>query len=243
MAFFSNICIIFAVQFECLTKTIYNMRSVNSYHKEFESSGLITVTIKGESVTMSEKEWKKLHRKPKKTTTKVVNPKTIKQIPLHIKNMMKEVKVLKSLCAYKEHGYRQWGRIANDIMSMHGIKLPFEQVVIKTKQAERLIKKINTIGKANDYDVFQYVNTLQLRLEELTTQLNLLVNGINASHITKVFKDHEAINGEGKRLGLRILCLRSAKAVDELEIICQRLWDIQEKGVDVFEYDVNGRRK
>lgn len=219
------------------------MRSILSYHREIETSGLITITINGESVTMTEKEWKKQHRKPKKTTNKIVNPKTIKQIPIEVKNLMKGVKVLKSLCAYKEHGYRQWGRIANDIMNMRGIKVPFEQVTIKTKQAERLIKKINDIGKKNDYDVFQYVNTLQLRLEELTTQLNLLVNGINASHITKVFKDHEAISGEGKRLGLRILCLRSAKAVDELEIICQRLWDIQEKGVDVFEYDTNGRRR
>lgn len=219
------------------------MRSISSYHREFETSGLITITINGESVTMTEKEWKKQHRKPKKTTNKIVNPKTIKQIPIEVKNLMKSVKVLKSLCAYKEHGYKQWGRIANDIMAMRGIKVPFEQVTIKTKQAERLIKKINDIGKKNDYDVFQYVNTLQLRLEELTTQLNLLVNGINASHITKVFKDHEAISGEGKRLGLRLLCLRSQKAIGELEIICQRLWDIQEKGVDVFEYDVNGRRK
>lgn len=219
------------------------MRSISSYHREFETSGLITITINGESVTMTEKEWKKQHRKPKKTTNKIVNPKTIKQIPIEVKNLMKQVKVLKSLVAYKENGYKQWGTIANNIMNMRGVKMPFEQVVIKTKQAERLIKKIDTIAKKNDYDVFQYVNQLQLRLEELTSQLNLLVSGINNSHVTKVYKNHECINGEGKRLGLRILCLRSAKAVDELEIICQRLWDIQEKGVDVFEYDVNGRRK
>lgn len=219
------------------------MRSISSYHREFETSGLITITINGESVTMTEKEWKKQHRKPKKTTNKIVNPKTIKQIPIEVKNLMKSVKVLKSLCAYKEHGYKQWGRIANDIMAMRGIKVPFEQVTIKTKQAERLIKKIDTIAKKNDYDVFQFVNQLQLRLEELTSQLNLLVCGINNSHVTKVYKDHECINGEGKRLGLRILCLRSSKAIDELEVICQRLWDMQEKGVDVFEYDVNGKRK
>ena len=219
------------------------MRSISSYHREFETSGIITITTAEGTITISEKEWKKQNRKPTKRNTKIVNTKTIKQIPIEVKNLMKQVKVLKSLVAYKENGYKQWGRIANDIMNMRGVKMPFEQVVIKTKQAERLIKKIDTIAKANDYDVFQYVNQLQLRLEELTTELNLLVNGINASHVTKVFKDHEAINGEGRRLGLRILCLRSRKAVDELEIICQRLWDIQEKGVDVFEYDTNGRRR
>jgi hypothetical protein len=219
------------------------MRSIASYHREFESNNMITITTAEGTITISEKEWKKQNRKPTKKNNKVVNTKTIKQIPIEVKNLMKQVKVLKSLVAYKENGYKQWGTIANTIMNMRGVKMPFEQVVIKTKQAERLIKKIDTIAKANDYDVFQYVNRLQLRLEELTTQLNLLVNGITSSHVTKVFKDHEAINGEGRRLGLRILCLRSTKAVDELEIICQRLWDIQEKGVDVFEYDTNGRRR
>ena len=218
------------------------MRSISSYHREFESNNMITITTAEGTITISEKEWKK-RKKPTKKNNKVANTKTIKLIPIEIKNMMKQVKVLKSLVAYKENGYKQWGTIANTIMNMRGVKMPFDQVVIKTKQAERLIKKIDTIAKANDYDVFQYVNRLQLRLEELTTQLNLLVNGITSSHVTKVFKDHEAINGEGRRLGLRILCLRSTKAVDELEIICQKLWDIQEKGVDVFEYDINGKRK
>lgn len=215
------------------------MRSIASYHREFESSGLITVN----GVTYTEKEWKKLHKKTTTKRTNVVNPKTIKQLGIEIKNMLKQVKVLKSLVAYHTHGYRQWGTIATTIMNNREIKTPFAQVVIKTKQAERLVKKIDTIAKKNDYDVFQYVNQLQMRLEELTTELNFLVCGINNSHVTKVYKDHECINGEGKRLGLRILCLRSSKAIDELEIICQRLWDMQEKGVDVFEYDVNGRRK
>ena len=215
------------------------MRSIASYHREFESSGLITVN----GVTYTEKEWKKLHKKTTTKRTNVANPKTIKQIGIEIKNMLKQVKVLKSLVAYHTHGYRQWGTIATTIMNNRDIKAPFAQVVIKAKQAERLVKKIDTIAKKNDYDVFQYVNQLQLRLEELTTQLNLLVCGINNSHVTKVYKDHECINGEGKRLGLRVLCLRSNKAIDELEIVCQRLWDMQEKGVDVFEYDTNGRRR
>lgn len=219
------------------------MRSVASYHREYESTNAITVTVNGETKVYTMAEWKKMHKKPTKKPSKIVNPKTIKQIPVEIKNMMKQVKVLKSLVAYKENGYKQWGRIANDIMAVRGIKQPFNDVVIKIKQAERLIKKINTISKANDYNVFQFVNQLQLRLEELTTHLGLLINGIGASHVTKIFKEHEAINGEGRRLGLRILTLRSRKAVDELDIICQRLWDIQEKGVDVFEYDTDGKRR
>jgi len=220
------------------------MRSVASYHREFETANtIITVTTAEGTVTMTEAEWKKLYKKPTKNTTKMVNPKTIKQLPIEIKNMLKQVKVLKSLVAYHTHGYRQWGTIATTIMNNRAIKSPFAQVVIKAKQAERLVKKIDNIAKKNDYDVFQYVNQLQLRLEELTTQLNHLVSGINNSHVTKVYKDHECINGEGKRLGLRVLCLRSNKAIDELEVICQRLWDMQEKGVDVFEYDTNGRRK
>lgn len=215
------------------------MRSIASYHKEFETNNTIIVN----GVAMSVKDFKAMHKTTKKNVKKNVSTKTIKQLPIEIKNMMKQVKVLKSLVAYYSNGYKQWGTIARNIINLRDIKLPFNQVVIKTKQAERLVKKIETIAKANDYDVFQFVNQLQMRLEELTTELTLLVNGINNSHVTKQYKDHECINGEGKRLGLRILCLRSHKAIDELEIICQRLWDMQLKGVDVFEYDVNGRRK
>jgi len=214
------------------------MRSVQSYHREFESSQ--TIIVNGVEMTM--KEYCKLHPRKRKTT-KVANIRTIKMLPMHIKDMMKQVKVLKSLVAYHEHGYRQWGRIATEILNMRDIKTPFAQVVIKTKQAERLVKKIDTIAKSNDYDVFQYVNQLQMRLEELTTQLTWLVNGITSSHITKYYKDHECINGEGKRLGLRILCIRSQKAIGELEVICQKLWDMQENGVDALEYDVNGKRR
>ena len=216
------------------------MRSIASYHREFESNNTIIVN----GVKMTIKEFKDMHKQPTKTTKKQISTKTIRLLPNEIKAMLKQVKVLKSLVAYYNNGYKQWGRIANTIMTHRDIKTPFTQVVIKAKQAERLVKKIDTIAKKNDYDVFQFINQLQMRLEELTEQLTMLVNGIANSHVTKQYKDHECINGEGRRLGLRILCLRSHKAIDELEVICQRLWNMQEDGVDIFEYDAeNGRRK
>ena len=55
------------------------------------------------------------------------------------------------------------------------------------------------------------------------------------------FGNHECINGTGKRLGLKILTQRSYKAIDELSAICAKLDNIEKNGVDIFEYNTNGK--
>lgn len=175
-------------------------------------------------------------KKAKKTYTSI----TI--LPSEIKAMMRNVRVLKSLVAYHEHGYRQWGRIANLLMGLSEIKSPFNKVVIGTKQAIRIIEKINAIAKENDKDVFQYVKKLSWKLEDVNSELELLVKGVRSSGVISQFGDHECINGTGRRLGLQTLTQRSIKAIDELYGICNRLDDIEKKGVDVFEYHSNGRQ-
>ena len=181
------------------------MRTPNYYHKMFESAQTINVN----GVTMTISEFKAMHKKqPQK---KEMSLSTIKLLPNEIKSMMKQVKVLNSLVAYHRNGYKQWGTIANMVMSLKEIKQPFNDVVIYTKQSIRLVNKINKIAKANDSDVWQYIKKLQWKLEDTAKELDRLVNGIQYSHVMRQFKDHECINGEGKRLGLRILCQRSRK--------------------------------
>ena len=156
--------------------------------------------------------------------------------------MMRNVRVLKSLVAYHEHGYRQWGTIANLLMGLREIKTPFNNVVINTKRAIRLIEKINKIAKENDKDVFQYVKKLSWKLDDVKNELDTLVNGISSSGVISQFGNHECINGVGKRLGLRILTQRGYKAINELSVICKKLDDIEENGLDVFEYHTNGKQ-
>lgn len=189
------------------------------------------------------KEYKRQQRAAMKKKHKAKKACTsITILPSEIKVMMRNVKVLKSLVAYHEHGYRQWGTIATLLMGLREIKQPFNNVVINTKQAIRLIDKINKIAKENDRDVFQYIKKLSWKLDDVRTELDALVKGISSSGVMHQFGSHECINGVGKRLGLKILTERGYKAVDELYIICSKLNDIEEKGMDVFEYHSNGKQ-
>ena len=131
-------------------------RYQSNYIDSFYQSQYIIVG----DVKMSVKEFKamqKANAKKKKTSKKVTS---ITILPSEIKTMMQNVKVLKSLVAYHTHGYRQWGTIANLLMSLREIKSPFNNLVINIKQAIRLIEKINKIAKENDKDVFKYVKKL-----------------------------------------------------------------------------------
>ena len=193
-------------------------------------------------VKMTIKEFKamqKANTKKKKTSKKVTS---ITILPTEIKAMMQNVKVLKSLVAYHTHGYRQWGTIANLLMGLKEIKTPFNNVVINTKQTIRLIEKINNIAKENDKDVFQYVKKLSWKLDDVKNELDELVKGINSSGVCHQFRTHECVNGTGRRLGLRILTERSYKAIGDLGYICAKLDGIEEQGMDVFEYDTNGKQ-
>lgn len=193
-------------------------------------------------VKMTIKEFKamqKANAKKKKSSKKVTS---ITILPSEIKEMMRNVKVLKSLVAYHTHGYRQWGTIVKLLMGLKEIKTPFNNVVINTKQAIRLIEKINEIAKENDKDVFQYVKKLSWKLDDVKNELDELVKGINSSGVCRQFGTRECINGTGRRLGLRILTQRSYKAISELGYICAKLDGIEEQGMDVFEYHTNGKQ-
>lgn len=209
---------------------------MNSIDSLYQSQ---TIIVNGKKMDL--KEYKKsLKKVNKKRKSKKYTSVTI--LPSEIKVMMRNVRVLKSLVAYHEHGYRQWGTIANLLMGLREIKTPFNNVVINTKRAIRLIEKINKIAKENDKDVFQYVKKLSWKLDDVKNELDTLVNGISSSGVISQFGNHECINGVGKRLGLRILTQRGYKAIDELSVICNKLDDIEENGLDVFEYHTNGKQ-
>lgn len=213
----------------------------------YQSNGYInslyqTQYIMVGDVKMTVKEFKamqKANAKKKKTSKKVTS---ITILPSEIKEMMRNVKVLKSLVAYHTHGYRQWGTIANLLMGLREIKPHFNNVVINTKQTIRLIEKINKIAKENDKDVFQYVKKLSWKLDDVKNELDELVKGINSSGVCHQFGTHECINGTGRRLGLRILTQRSYKAISDLGYICAKLDSIEQEGMNVFEYHTNGKQ-
>ena len=113
------------------------MARYNDYWASMEEN-LITVN----GVTMTAKEYKAQQRKAKAKAKKQQQINEIKLLPNDVKQLMKNVKVLRSITAYYKHGYRQWGRIAKGIITAPTIASPFLNVVLRTKEVNDKIAEI-----------------------------------------------------------------------------------------------------
>jgi len=183
--------------------------------------------LKAKQAMSNKKQPKK--RKAKKRETEI----TI--LPAEIKTMLKCAKVMKSLSAYYDHGYRQWGRICRDIINLKEISPHFVLYRSKATEVEQTINDIADIAKRNQKAVFAFVRKLSWQLEDTKEHMQKLYKGATSSGVIEAFGNHEAINGEGRRLGLRILMIRTFKAVQDLENVIKRLQAIADTGVDVFD--------
>lgn len=179
---------------------------------------------------IKEKKSKLNIKKPKKVLTE------INLLPSDIKEMMKKVKLIKSLSAYYDNGYKQWGTIAKRIINLDEIRKPFVCYRIKAREIQKTMEEISAISKKNDKSVYQYIRKLSYQLDDICTQMDLLFKGVSRSGIAYRYKDHECINGSGRRLGLQTLMSRSWSATKELNNIIKRCQAISDKGTDEFDY-------
>lgn len=212
----------------------------------FETSYAYAV-IDGKRVKMPIAEYRKYVReqqkkrlaesgkKVKKTTKRKRKVETtITIIPSEIKAMLKQVKVMKSLSAYYDNGYRQWGTICRTILNMPEIYAPFLHYRTKCSDVAETIEDINKIAKGNEKAVFAYVRKLSYQLDDIVRHLTSLHNGVRESGVLRQFGDRECINGEGRRLGLKILMKRTNDAIDELRNIISQLQTRADKGIGVW---------
>ena len=205
----------------------------------FDTENKITVN----GVTMTATEYRKQlkakqamsdKKQPKKRKTKKRETE-ITILPTEIKTMLKCAKVMKSLSAYYDHGYRQWGIICRDIINLKEIRPHFVLYRSKATEVEQTINDIADIAKRNQKAVFAFVRKLSWQLEDTKEHMQKLYKGVTSSGVIEAFGNHEAINGEGRRLGLRILMIRTFKAVQDLENVIKKLQTIADTGVDVFD--------
>lgn len=186
-------------------------------------------------VRMSMDDYKKVI-KEKKSKLKIKKPKKvlteINLLPSDIKEMMKKVKLIKSLSAYYDNGYKQWGNVAKFIINLDEIRKPFVLYRAKAREIQKTMEEISAISKRNDKSVFQYIRTLSYQLDDLCTQMDLLFKGVSRSGIVAHYANHECINGSGRRLGLQTLMSRSWSATKELTNIIKRCQAISDKGTD-----------
>lgn len=198
------------------------------------------ITING--VTMSMVEYKKMLKDKKnadkpKTKKAKAEKKDISEQQEKCESIIKELTLLKSLCAFNDHAYRQWGTIANTIFSVKGIRTNFTKIRIAVSDVEKLMADIEKLSKRNEKSVFQYIEKLTWKLDDIKTALNSLSKYVNESGVCVQFRNHECINGKGRRLGLQTLIGRSYKAISKIDDSIIKLNKIVEDGVDVFKYD------
>ena len=203
------------------------------------------IEVNGEKMTI--KEWKasvaakqKERRgkkrflnlsKPKKTEKK---EKEISLIAEEIEKMLKPMIVLKSIQVYKNHAYRSWGTIANEILAHDGIRKPMTEYCVRLGELNNLVSDIQSMAKRNEKAAYQYVEKVAWKLDDMKQNIVSIIKGVEKSGVCERFKDHEAIYGKGRQLGLQTVVTKCLKSIGEVETIIESLKKIADNGVDVF---------
>ena len=206
-----------------------------------------TITVNG--VKMTIKEWKasvvakqKTRRgnkrfldlsKPKKEEKK---EKEISIVAEQIEKMLKPMITLKSIQVYKNHAYRSWGTIANEILAHRGISKPMSQYCVNLGELNKLVENIQEMAKKNEKAAYQYVEKVAWKLEDMKQNIVDITKAVDASGVCERFKGHEAIYGKGRQLGLQTVVKKCLKTISQLEDIIGTLQKIADEGVDPFKY-------
>lgn len=203
-----------------------------------QTYGESTIVVNGKTYTqleyknyLKEKGLIKPKKKVKKTLTDIQNQ------TIDIKGLIRETKLLKSFDAYYHNGYRQWGRLALDVI--HGnddIRKPFVRFVSKYNEVEAIMNEVENVGMKSEKAVYQYMETLGYRLDDIIEILKDLSHAITRNDILGRYGEHKFVNEVGRRLGLRELMSRVCNAVCKMQMIIIQCGAYSTQGIDPFEY-------
>lgn len=165
---------------------------------------------------------KKTHRRRK--TAIVSTSSQYREIGALVKQLMTGAKTCKSLKAYNEWGYRQWGNRCKWVMSLKEIKKPFETFVYAYNRTQETLAKVQEESKRGSKAVYQYVEKLSWNVQDMGQAARNLYEGISKSGVLQSpLADHEMINGQGRRLGLATLVGRSFTSCNNMDNIVKEL--------------------
>lgn len=201
------------------------------------------IYVNGVKMTMGEFNALK-KKKNKEKEVKDRNNKIIPLLPPFIKHSLKSIKLLKSIQAYYKNAYRQWGVIGKEVVEHPCLHSHFVLYNAKYNEIVRIINTIEKIGKSNDKDIYQYIQKLSYKVDDLKNIIDNLTDGIAESHllINLSMKDKEVINGIGRRLGLKTICSRTYDCTIKLNDAIKELDKIVNGGTDAMEYDPHNKR-
>lgn len=196
------------------------------------------ITVGGVTYTMA--EYKKLKKngeknsKSKKTKKKKKSVKEISAVAMEIDKMLKPITILKSLSAYYDHAYRQWGTIANEILENRKIAPHFIKYRVNVSELDSIVADVKKMTKRNEKAAYQYVEKITWKLEDIKEHITNLMKGAVDSGLMELYRNEECINGKGKRLGLQTLASKTFKAIGQLEDAIGALKKIADEGTDPF---------
>jgi hypothetical protein len=200
----------------------------------------VKMTIKQWKAMVAEKQkerkGKKRFLKAEKKPKKEEKVKEIDAIALEIESMLKQMGTLKSVQVYRTHAYRSWGTIANEILSYHGIRKPMTAYCVKFGELYELLTEIQKMAKNNEKAAYQYVEKMAWKLDDMKLNITDMMKAVNESEVCIRFKNHEAINGKGRQLGLGTIVTKCYKTIGQIESTINDLKRIADNGTDPFHY-------
>lgn len=202
--------------------------------------GSATIVVGGVKMTLDAYKKQLKEKNNTKTNTKRRKKSVQKEIGLvaqEIEKMLKEMTTLKSIQVYKNHAYRSWGKIANEILSYRGIRKPMTTYCVKFGEMNTLLNDIQKMAKRNETAVYQYIDKMTWKLDDMRINIMDIVKAVNESGVCQRFKNHEAINGKGRQLGLETVTTKALKSMDSIDKAIKRLKEIADDGVNAMSYE------
>ena len=114
--------------------------------------GSATILVGGVRMTLEayKKQLKEKNSASKAKKHKKAEKKDIGVVAQEIEGMLKEMTSLKSIQVYKNHAYRSWGTIANEILAYRGISRPMAMYCVKFGELNTLLNDIQKMAKRNE---------------------------------------------------------------------------------------------
>ena len=192
------------------------------------------IIVNGVRMTMT--EYNKMKRAKNKAKRKKKELSEIQLLPSDIKTLMRNVKVFKSLVAFYNNGYKQWGTIHRELLRIDDMETRFVVVKLRIHEVNSIIENICEISKKKEKSVYAYVQKLSYKMietKECMQSLYDVVMGTNV--INSPFATHEIISGTGRRLGLKILMYKTYDAIAEIDNIINKLHGLEEIPNSVYD--------
>lgn len=187
----------------------------------------IYITVNGVPMTLKQYRAYKASKSPKKVIRKrktfVTDKDIIKDISSEINALYKRVKVIESLKCFYNNGYRQWGTSFNFVVNIKDIRTPLVKFIMVAKEVTPMLQEIEMLSKKGSKSVFQIIENLAYKLDDVKISLKNLCDGVNKSEVVYGLSNRPCIYEKDRRLGLSILMARSHSALTEMDEIISRL--------------------